>query len=192
MQDRSLTRPAEHHRGNSPLAAPTRQVEPLPGRSWGAAKPPGLGGDLGVKGQLEEAIFPTASLNPPLPAAPAGWVAAGALVRWRGWERGSSAHSPAGQRPGRPACFSRICQIMRVLFQRGVGWPSRLCLSFKAIRRAGALLLAQHSRRGLGSRAGVAPCDVSSLGSRCLLETRASPLRGKNSPTLFFPGICNA
>lgn len=55
---------------------------------------------------------------------------------------GSSAQSTAGRSPGRRGLFSRICQIIHVLFQRGVGGPS--LLSFASKRCCGP-----------GSRAGV-------------------------------------
>lgn len=112
------------------------------------------GGDLGVKGQLGGAEFPMASLNLPLLAAPTGRVAAGVLVRWRARGRGGSARSPAGQQPGWPPAFPEYAKLF-MCFSSAV-WegprPSGFCWEPEG---AGVLPLARHSRRGLGSRAGV-------------------------------------
>lgn len=96
------------------------------------------------------AVFPMASLNLPLLAAPTGWVAAGPLVRWRA--RLSAEPCRAAARPA--AAFPEYAKLF-MSFPSAVGegsHPSSFCWEPE---RVGVLPLAWHSWRGLGSRAGV-------------------------------------
>lgn len=87
---------------------------------------------------------------------------------------GSSAQSTAGRSPGRRGLFSRICQIIHVLFQRGVGGPS--LLSFASRRCCGP-----------GSRAGVVRHHSSSAAlSRSLAPGRHAAKTPRRYPSMAF------